>query len=216
MKKAITLAGLALTLAAVWCLAPTWAPALDKTAPNQAKEKEFRIVRGMSKQAQACIECHKIVSPGIFADWANSRHASANISCLDCHQAKETDPDLSKAHRAVYEKGDNPWSKSEYMAPIAGVVSPKDCSRCHPDEAKQYSVSKHANTMQIIWTIDPWLNFGLNSDLERVNGCFHCHGTVLKVDKDGKLDPMTWPNVGVGRINLDGSKGSCAACHTRH
>ena len=35
-------------------------------------------------------------------------------------------------------------------------------------------------------------------------------------DKDGKLDPMTWPNVGVGRINLDGSKGSCAACHTRH
>ena len=216
MKKAITLAGLAVMLAAAWFLVPTWAPAQDKTAPNQAKVKEFRIVRGMSKQAQACIECHKIVSPGIFDDWANSRHASANIGCLDCHQAKETDSDLSKAHQAVYEKGDNPWSKSEYMAPIAGVVTPKDCSRCHPDEAKQYSVSKHANTLQIIWSIDPWLNFGLNSGLERVNGCFHCHGTVLKQDKDGKLDPMTWPNVGVGRINLDGSKGSCAACHTRH
>ncbi|MBU2517153.1 MAG: hydroxylamine oxidoreductase, partial [Proteobacteria bacterium] len=146
MKKAIILAGLALMLATAWCLVPGGAPAQDKAAPNQPKEKEFRIVRGMSKQALACIECHKIVSPGIFADWASSRHASANISCLDCHQAKETDPDLSKAHLKVYEKGDNPWSKSEYTAPVAGVVTPKDCSRCHPDEAKQYSVSKHANT----------------------------------------------------------------------
>ncbi len=33
---------------------------------------------------------------------------------------------------------------------------------------------------------------------------------------DGKLDPKTWPNVGVGRINPDGSKGSCSSCHTRH
>ena len=55
----------------------------------------------------------------------------------------------------------------------------------------------------------------MNSDFERASGCFHCHGTILKV-KDGKLDPATWPNVGVGRVNLDGSKGSCTSCHTRH
>ena len=60
----------------------------------------------------------------------------------------------------------------------------------------------------------PWLNHGLNSGLERATGCFHCHGTVLKVGADGRLDPLTWPNVGVGRLNLDGSWGSCAACHT--
>ena len=100
--------------------------------------------------------------------------------------------------------------------PSPRCVTPKDCSRCHPDEAKQYSLSKHANTQEIIWKIDPWLNFGLNSDFERSNGCFHCHGTVLKLDKDGKLDTLTWPNVGVGRVNLDGSLGSCTSCHTRH
>jgi hypothetical protein len=33
---------------------------------------------------------------------------------------------------------------------------------------------------------------------------------------DGELDPTTWPNSGMGRINPDGSKGSCAACHSRH
>ncbi len=26
----------------------------------------------------------------------------------------------------------------------------------------------------------------------------------------------TWPNTGIGRINLDGSRGSCSACHSRH
>ena len=37
-------------------------------------------------------------------------------------------------------------------------------------------------------------------------------------DKDGrpKYHPATWPNTGIGRINLDGSRGSCSACHSRH
>lgn len=60
-----------------------------------------------------------------------------------------------------------------------------------------------------------WLNHGMNNDIERVTGCFYCHGTVVKVE-DGKFDSKTWPNVGVGRINPDGSKGSCSSCHTRH
>ncbi len=33
---------------------------------------------------------------------------------------------------------------------------------------------------------------------------------------NGKLDPATWPNTGIGRINPDGSEGSCTACHSRH
>ena len=190
-------------------------PAAAEPTPNTAKNKEFRIERSMSRQAVACIECHKAESPAIFTDWAHSRHANANITCLDCHQAEEFDPDVAKEHYKQYQRTDSPWGKAEYRVPIATVVTPKDCSRCHPDEAKQYSKSKHANTMEIIWKIDPWLNHGLNTDFERSNGCFHCHGTVLKI-KDGKLDPLTWPNVGVGRVNLDGSKGSCTSCHTRH
>ncbi len=30
------------------------------------------------------------------------------------------------------------------------------------------------------------------------------------------LDTASWPNTGIGRLNLDGSKGSCSACHSRH
>ncbi|MFP3928602.1 MAG: multiheme c-type cytochrome [Desulfobacteraceae bacterium] len=193
-----------------------WAAALQaQSTPNSAKEKAFRIERSMPPEAVACIECHKQEHPGIFADWADSRHAAANITCYDCHRAEEFDPDVSRKHYRQYERDDRPYGTKEYRTPVAGVVSPKDCSRCHPDEAEQYSESKHANTLEIIWKIDPWLNDGMNSDLERQSGCFHCHGTVLEV-VDGELSPETWPNVGVGRINPDGSRGSCTSCHTRH
>jgi hypothetical protein len=182
---------------------------------NAAKEKEFRIERGMPKVGLACIECHKKESPAIFTDWVHSGHASSNISCLDCHGAEPFDPDVSQEHYKQYERSDRPYGTREYRVPIAAAVTPKDCSRCHPDEAKKYSESKHANTMEIIWRIDPWLNHGMNSDFERASGCYTCHGSVLRI-KDGQLDPESWPNVGVGRVNLDGSKGSCTSCHTRH
>jgi hypothetical protein len=161
------------------------------------------------------LNCHKAENPGLFADWTMSRHASANITCLDCHFAEPFDPDVSKEHYKQYERADTQWGRPEYKADISAVVTPKDCSRCHPDEAKQYARSKHANTMEIIWKLDPWLNQGMNSDIERTSGCYHCHGTVLKIE-DGKLTSETWPNVGVGRVNLDGSLGSCSSCHTRH
>ncbi len=37
-------------------------------------------------------------------------------------------------------------------------------------------------------------------------------------DAEGRpsIAPSTWPNTGIGRINLDGSRGSCSACHSRH
>lgn len=187
----------------------------SQPARNLPKQKEFRIERSMPKQAMACLDCHKNEHPGLFSDWAASRHASANITCLDCHLAEEFDPDVSQDHYKQYERSDRKYGTREYKVPISPVVTPKDCSRCHPDESAQYAKSKHANTIEIIWKIDPWLNNGMNSELERTSGCFYCHGTVLKME-NGKLTSDTWPNTGVGRINLDGSKGSCTSCHTRH
>jgi hypothetical protein len=49
--------------------------------PNFAKVKEYRIERSVPPEAQACIECHRVTTPGVFADWAKSRHANANITC---------------------------------------------------------------------------------------------------------------------------------------
>ena len=191
-------------------------PSATAQQTNFPKVKEYRIERSVPPEGVACIECHRQTTPGIFADWAKSRHANANISCLDCHLIQPGDQDIAKGHDQYYGRSDLPYGESKYKVPVASIVTPKDCSRCHPDEATQYSRSKHANTLEIIWKIDPWLNKGMNSDNERKTGCFNCHGTVIAIDGEGKIDPGTWPNAGVGRLNLDGSKGSCTSCHTRH
>ncbi len=212
------IAGAAILL--TWSLASIGAaqeaqPAEPGTLQNYMQERQFRLDRAMPKEAQACIECHKAEHPGLFADWAASGHARSGITCLDCHLADAKDLDVSTAHDKVYETGGSPWASKEFLVPVAAAVTPKDCSRCHPDETQQYAKSKHANTVEIMWKIDPWLNGGMNSATERKTGCFACHGTVLQM-KDGGIDPETWPNVGVGRVNLDGSLGSCTSCHTRH
>ena len=46
-------------------------------------------------------------------------------------------------------------------------------------------------------------------------------GKIIRKDEGGsrgkpQFDEDTWPNTGIGRINLDGSAGSCSACHSRH
>ena len=55
--------------------------------------KEYRIDRGVSEVAKGCIECHAKENAGIVADWAGSRHAHVNVTCLDCHAAGPADAD---------------------------------------------------------------------------------------------------------------------------
>ena len=65
---------------------------------NFPKVKEYRIERSVPPLAVACIECHRATTPGLFADWAKSRHANANISCLDLsliHISEPTRPSKS-------------------------------------------------------------------------------------------------------------------------
>ncbi|MDT8303612.1 MAG: multiheme c-type cytochrome, partial [Sedimentisphaerales bacterium] len=124
--------------------------------------KEYRIERSISEEAQKCIDCHSKLDPGIVADWSDGRHAHANITCLDCHEAGAADADVSVEHLEL--------TKTR----ISAIVSPKDCSRCHPQEAAQYSKSKHANTLEIVWKIDPWMREGMNNTIERRIGCYHC------------------------------------------
>ncbi|MFH1983634.1 MAG: multiheme c-type cytochrome [Pseudomonadota bacterium] len=150
-----------------------------------------------------CVDCHRVKTPGVTKDWAAGVHARLNVDCYKCHRAN-TDSAVLKRH-LQYDRH-----------PISAVVSPINCGGCHPKQAEEYARSKHANTQEIMWKVDIWLNQGHTNALERTTGCFDCHGTVVRLDQDGRPATGTWPNVGVGRINPDGSLGSCSACHTRH
>jgi hypothetical protein len=151
---------------------------------------------------QTCVECHRQKTPGIHKDWQNSVHAKVNVGCAKCHRPN-TQSAILQSHLQHTDK------------PISVVVSPINCGGCHPKQSEEYNRSKHANTHAIMKQVDHWIKDGMNNAIELATGCFACHGTIVQV-VNGKPTIGTWPNVGVGRINPDGSKGSCSSCHTRH
>ncbi len=167
----------------------------------EGKHVRKQIAMGKSEN---CLTCHMSLTPGIVHDWQKSMHAGLNVGCRKCHECTDSDsPLVNRAHL------------KNSPLPVSMVVTSKKCASCHPREYKQYARSKHANTREIMWKVDKWLQHGMNNSIERLSGCNACHGTVVKL-KEGRPVKGTWPNVGVGRKNPDGSLGSCSSCHTRH
>ncbi len=76
--------------------------------------------------------------------------------------------------------------------------------------------SHHSKAGQILASLDNLLGEVVGGPAAVNAGCRQCHGGVVEIGKDGKPTPGTWPNTGIGRINPDGSAGSCTACHGRH
>ncbi len=161
----------------------------------------------LSDESAACNECHRQQTPAIVDQWGDSKHFRGNVGCFECHSA------MAGTAGAYEHNG--------YM--IHTIVTPAECARCHEREAAEFQASRHAKAAEILGSLDNTLAevvegntafFGGSALL--VSGCQQCHGSAVKVDQDGRLTPDTWPNTGIGRINLDGSRGSCSACHQRH
>lgn len=154
-------------------------------------------------RAQACVSCHHNQTHAVVVDWSKSAHARNKVSCLHCHQASPSAPDVSTTHAAYGG------------CAISARVSPKHCGLCHLNRVEEFNRSKHAQTIAILKAQDPWVKSGLVSDVEMVTGCEGCHGAGLSKGLDG-LTTANYVSRGIGRINPDGSRGNCAACHGRH
>ncbi len=164
-------------------------------------------------ESKVCASCHKMESPSVYEQWGSSKHFRANVGCFECHHANEDDADAFE----------------HYGKFISTIVSPRDCARCHEHEVEEFNQSHHAKGGRILGSLDNTLaevvegnsafvtpGFPHGNSAAAVNGCWQCHGSEVKVLPNGRLDPATWPNTGIGRINPDGSEGSCTACHSRH
>jgi len=153
--------------------------------------------------------------PGVAEDWKDSKHFDNNVTCLDCHEAQSTDAD------AVTHNGHT----------ITMVVSPLDCANCHAQEVAENDRSLHAlgsKYYELLYNkgVLPYLESQVDGEFitydgevwphaATTQGCQACHGTNM-TSMDDPYDPQVWPNNGIGRINPDGSMGSCTTCHTRH
>jgi len=176
-----------------------WILALFSLACEAAKV-ELDPSNWGSPVGEQCISCHEKASAGLTAQWRQSAHAEAGVNCMDCHQADPDDID------AITHEG--------YV--IATIVSPLDCGRCHTVEHEQQRGTVHAEAVALIEDRLPAFVENVAGPAVLDTGCAQCHGSRVRVLGDGTVDPGTWPNSGIGRINPDGSKGSCSSCHGRH
>ncbi len=193
-----------------------FALALSATAviatANTARAQTFSPPE-LSRQTKECLTCHQKTDHGLYQQWGASKHYGANVGCYECHGADQGDADA--------------WKHEGFL--ISVLVTPKDCGRCHTQETEQFINSHHSKAGRILGSLDNVLaevvegNRGMITPAfpqgvaaSAVNGCWQCHGSEIKVLPNGKLDPATYPNSGIGRINPDGSEGSCNACHLRH
>ncbi len=192
------------------------APADAQTKPAAAPAAAAHAVPAAkpvpSAESQKCVTCHTEKTPGIVAQWRDSKHATEGVSCFECHTADAKDVG------AFQHEG----------ATIVTAVTPKACAPCHEEITNEFLKSHHASAAKFIGSLDNVLGEVVEGRLAAVNGCWQCHGSTVTFLKnaDGTLqksaigapvlDPATWPNTGIGRINPDGSLGSCSACHSRH
>ncbi|HID30506.1 MAG TPA: hydroxylamine oxidase [Desulfobacterales bacterium] len=150
------------------------------------------------------------------------------VGCAECHTVN------AEKHKDTFEH-------NGYQVHV--VVTPEDCAICHPVEVDQYgkNIMSHAygnlqdnpvyrGLVDATNGLQSFRNMKTThkapDDETDADSCFYCHGTVVRVKgmetrktAEGEMAfPILsgWPNQGVGRINPDGSKGACSACHTRH
>jgi hypothetical protein len=154
----------------------------------------------ISPEGQQCLDCHSASTPGVVEQWKGSAHARKGVDCYGCHKANASDP-------ATFD---------HYGNRIAVIVTPNYCARCHAKETQQFTASHHAKAAQFIGSLDNMLGEIVEGGPAAENGCRQCHGSEVKYLGEGKFDATTWPNSGIGRLNPDGSRGTCAACHGRH
>lgn len=181
-----------------------------------------------AEKGVGCIECHK-------ADRRDAdafEHYGATIAtivtprdCGACHQHEHQE--FAASHHAkggnILASLDNflaetvegsrigfdPHSPTPGMAidKVNGMASAEvGCQQCHGSKVALEAVDGSLLTFEHL--------------APGPDGCPTNAEAVSRIKRDGQgrpsLHPAAWPNTGIGRLNLDGSRGSCSACHSRH
>ncbi len=181
-----------------------------------------------AEKGVGCVECHRAEDGDADVFTHFGQKIAAVVTPLDCSRCHaEIYDEFQRSHHAaagnILASLDNflaetvegsrtpfdPHSPTPGMArgPVNGMASSQSgCQQCHGSRVGLVSTD---GGMITVAELRPGPD-GKPSNREAL-------GRILR-DPDGKpeLHSATWPNTGIGRINLDGSLGSCSACHSRH
>ncbi len=145
-----------------------------------------------------CARCHEKEA----SEFAASHHSKAGniLASLDNFLAETVEGSRTRFSPHSTTPGGGP----EMVNGMASAQS--GCLQCHGSKVALEATDGKSITVDDLKPDDA----GKPTDTAAV-------ARIAKNDQ-GKplLDAGSWPNTGIGRINLDGSRGSCSACHSRH
>ena len=145
-----------------------------------------------------CGQCHDVEE----SEFSQSHHAAAGniLASLDNFLAET----VEGARLTFSPHSPTPGRAIDAVNGFASANS--GCQQCHGSKVALESTD---GGMLTVDDLEPDEN-GMPTNLDAV-------GRIAR-DENGRplLVSRTWPNTGIGRLNLDGTRGSCAACHSRH
>jgi len=175
-----------------------------------------------------CVECHQAKKGEADAFQHYEVTIATVVTPLDCKRCHEKEfEEFDHSHHAkggnilasldnflaeTVEGAREPFSPhsptpGREVGMVNGLASANvGCKQCHG--AKVGLLGTDGSTITVDH-LKPGED-GMPTNLEAVR-------LVKRDEKDQPIyDASTWPNTGIGRLNLDGSRGSCSACHSRH
>ncbi len=115
-------------------------------------------------QSQNCIQCHKIKTPNIVADWQLSKHAQNDVDCSACHGQEHTG--MSSVAKAK-------------------IPTPETCEQCHEEKVTQYKKGKHAAAWAAMKAM-PTAHWQPSALMDGMKGCGGCHKIGVKTEAEIK------------------------------
>ena len=145
-----------------------------------------------------CSRCHEKEA----TEFAHSHHARAGniLASLDNFLAET----VEGSREPFNPHSPTPGMNVDMVNGMASAMT--GCQQCHGSKVALQSTDGGMITVD-----------DLKPD---ENGVATNQDAIQLVQHDSTGRPLfhagTWPNTGIGRLNLDGSLGSCSACHSRH
>ena len=181
-----------------------------------------------ARKGIGCVECHQAADGEADAFSHYGVTIATIVTPLDCSRCHETEfAEFSASHHAkagnILHSLDNflaetvegsrtpfnPHSPTpgKEIEQVNGMASAfVGCQQCHGSKVALRDVDGGAITVD---ELDPG-----------EDGVPRKPDVVARIARDDAGKPeliaASWPNTGIGRLNLDGSRGSCSACHSRH
>ncbi len=200
-----------------------------KRDPGMVSAWEHSAHATAKKNRAGCIECHVVpkdyptalkgkvcpfaATAGKSKNWSIAV-AVSSVTCAKCHK-KEVDQFLNSGHARAAAQWLAPNGSSHGYLMTKLAFNYEEMKGANPTfGVSGEKMQKGIRTDGAVFTSNQKTPF--KADLGVANTCIQCHGTLIKLDKNGVPDPSTWPNDGVASLYPDGGVGNCNACHTRH